>query len=70
MSFLCSSTILDVIEDWSTFIENNNAWDTVYLEFAKAIDSVPHQRLLSKLSSYGIKGNLLAWISDFLFDNS
>ena len=51
------------MEDWSTFIENKNAWDTVYLDFAKAFDSIPHQRLRSKLSFYGIKGNLLAWIS-------
>ncbi len=62
----CVLQLLDVMEDWSTFIEKAESWDTVYLDFAKAFDSVPHKRLLHKLSSYGIKGNLLLWVTDFL----
>ena len=42
--------------------------DAAYLDFKKAFDSVPHQRLLSKLSGYGISGKLLSWIEDFLSD--
>ena len=40
--------------------------DTVYLDYRKAFDSVPHLRLLSKLESCGIKGSLLRWIKNFL----
>ena len=29
-------------------------------------DSVPHERLLSKLKSYGINGKVLEWIKAFL----
>ena len=29
-------------------------------------DSVPHQRLLTKLKGYGFKGNILTWIENFL----
>ena len=39
---------------------------TRYLDFKKAFDSVPHERLLNKLSSYGIQGNILKWIRAFL----
>jgi len=35
--------------------------DIVYIDFAKAFDTVPH-RLLKKLESYGVYGNLLGWI--------
>jgi len=38
----------------------------VYLDFAKAFETVPHRRLLKKLESYGVYGNLLEWIRKFL----
>ena len=44
------------------------AWDCIYLDFAKAFDSVPHKRLLNKLQAYGITGKLLKWVEDFLTD--
>ena len=37
-----------------------------YIDFQRAFDSVPHPKLLHKLSSYGIHGILLFWISSFL----
>ena len=40
--------------------------DVIYLDLAKASVSVPHKRLIYKLSKYGITGNLLHWISNFL----
>ena len=40
--------------------------DVVYFDFKKAFDSVPHQRLLLKLKSYGIEGRLLDLNANFL----
>ena len=40
--------------------------DIIYLDYSKAFDSVPHLRLISKLESYGVSGNLLTWIKNFL----
>lgn len=56
------------MEDWSNYVKNDESWDTIYLVFAKAFDSVPHERLLCKVSAYGISGQLLSWIKDFLTD--
>ena len=47
-------------------IENGTDADLVYLDFAKAFNSVSHNRLICKLHSYGISGNLLLWIRNFL----
>ena len=44
--------------------------DTIYLDFAKAFDTVPHRRLPGKFSAYGIQGNILNWIKDFLCGRS
>ena len=38
----------------------------ILLDFCKAFDKVPHQRLLTKLKYYGIQGNLLNWITEWM----
>ena len=40
--------------------------DIVYLDLAKAFDSVSHQRLLLKLSRYGVSGKRLQWFESYL----
>ena len=47
-------------------IEQGYSVDVVYLDFQKAFDTVPHQRLMSKIYNYGIRGNVFNWIEDFL----
>ena len=39
-----------------------------YLDFSRAFDKVPHQRLLRKVRSHGITGKLADWINDWLKD--
>jgi endonuclease/exonuclease/phosphatase family metal-dependent hydrolase len=58
--------LLEVLDDWTAALDSNTSIDVIYLDFAKAFDTVPHQRLLSKLTSYGIKGKVHNWIRDFL----
>ena len=40
----------------------------VDVNLQKAFDSVPHNRLLCKVESYGISGKFLNWIKGFLMD--
>ena len=51
-------------------IANGNVVDSIYLDFSKAFDTVPHRRLIGKLESYGIRGDTLEWIKGFLQDRS
>ena len=47
-------------------IDEEGGVDVAYLDFSKAFDSVPHQRLLKKAKAHGIDGKLLQWIGSFL----
>jgi hypothetical protein len=62
----CSLQLLTVMELWTSWWDRGLAWDTVYTDFAKAFDSVPHQKLLYKIHRLGIRGNVFRWIEDFL----
>jgi hypothetical protein len=54
------------MELWTDLLDQGLAFDCIYSDFAKAFDRVPHKRLIEKLKAYGIKGNLLVWIENFL----
>ena len=61
-----SLQLLKVMEEWIQVIDNGGNIDVIYLDVMKAFDQVPKNRLLTKLSSCGIKKNLLQWIDSFL----
>ena len=60
--------LLRFLDDCLDKTVNGGVVDTIYMDFAKAFDKVPHKRLLHKLKAYGIKGNILGWIEAFLTD--
>ena len=62
----CATQLLLCLDEWSKIMEDSGCVDINYTDFTKAFDSVPHLRLLRKVESYGIKGNLLKWIGSFL----
>ena len=50
------------------YLADKTALDVIFIDFSKAFDTVPHKRLLHKLESYGITGELLKWIiKSFLY---
>ena len=57
--------MLSCFDDWSKS-RNKSKSDVVFLDFSKAFDSVPHERLLFKLKRYDIDDSLLLWFRNFL----
>ena len=68
--FSCETQLITTIHDWAKSIYVCCQTDAILLDFLKAFDSVPHQRLLLKLDYHGIRGNLLLWIKAFLSNRS
>ena len=62
----CTRQLLEVLDKWMEAIEQRDSVDAIYLDFAKAFNTVPQQRLLVKLAGYGIDGKVLQWIAAFL----
>ena len=58
--------LLEVMDLWTEALEEGVAIDAVYLDFAKAFDTVPHARMMAKLQGCGIDGAVLEWIRSFL----
>ena len=42
--------------------------DVIYLDFQKAFDKVPHQRLILKLKSHGMGNSIINWIEQWVTD--
>ena len=62
----CVTQLLNVFHDLGRAFDSGNEIDLLYLDFAKAFDSVSHSKLLFKLKSFGISGQLLNWFADHL----
>ncbi len=58
--------LLECFNFYSNAVKNKQNVDIVYLDYAKAFDSVSHPKLLCKLNGYGLSGTLLRWLEAFL----
>ena len=62
--------LLVTVKEWIKNLDNDIPTDVAFMDFRKAFDAVPHQRLLYKLQKYGVKGHIHSWITNFLSDRT
>ena len=60
--------LIDLIEDISTAIENNEYTVGVFIDLKKAFDTIDHNLLLRKLHFYGVRGIVFTWLESYLQD--
>ena len=65
-----TTQLLSYLDKCIDTIVSGRVVDTIYFDFAKAFNSVPHKRLLGKLKSYSINRKVLEWIKAFLSTRS
>ena len=58
----CETQLNMLVDELSKSMQSGKQTDFILLDFSK----VAHEKLLSKLHFYGIRGNILNWIEDFL----
>ena len=52
--------LLETLEEWTDLLDQNISIDLIYLDFQKVFDTIPHQRLVSKVYAYGIRGKYMS----------
>ena len=62
----CMTQLLQVFDKLTEMLDQGDNIDVIYMDLAKAFDTVPHQRLLVKLQSYGVRDEVLKWVGNFL----
>ena len=64
------TNLLDCTNDWTKFIDGKSPVDAIYIDLAKAFDSICHTKMMYKLKLIGIGGKLLDWFQSFLCQRS
>ena len=62
----CEMQLIMLIDELAKNMQMGKQTDLILLDFSKAFDKVAHEKLLLKLHHYGIRGDTLKWIKDFL----
>ena len=64
----CLTNLLCFFEEITKWVDDGSPVDVIYLDFQKAFDKVPHQRLILKLKSHGMGNSIINWIEQWLTD--
>jgi len=71
LSHRCTETnLLECLNDWTLALHDRKSVMALYIDFAKAFDTVSHNKLCHKLLSYGIDGSLYSLLENFLAERS
>ncbi len=62
----CATNLIIFMDKLTEIVDKGSKADVFYLDFSKAFDKVSHQKLLIKLESKGVGGEVLAWIKNWL----
>ena len=64
--YSCQTQLIDFIKHIQHAMDQQKPVDLILLDFSEVIDTVPHQRLLTKLAHYRIQGDAHRWIHSWL----
>jgi len=62
--------VVTVCQDIADSLDEGVRTDTIIIDFTKAFDVVPHDRLLTKIAETGGDLRVVVWIKEFLLGRS
>jgi hypothetical protein len=68
--YSCESQLATVCQDIADSLDEGVRTDAIVIDFSKAFDLVPHDRLLQKISETGVDVRVVKWIKEFLLGRS
>jgi hypothetical protein len=66
----CESQLISLLHDLSTSMDRRKETDIIFLDFQKAFDKVPHDKLFFKLELFGIHPQVVSVLKSFLSDRT
>jgi len=64
--YSCESQVITVCQDIADSVNNGDRIDAIVIDFSKAFDLVPQDRLLMKIAISGVDTRVVAWAREFL----
>ena len=64
----CLTNMLCFLEEITKWLDEGSPVNIIYLDFLKAFDKVPHQRVLHILKAHSIGDGIINWIEQWLTD--
>ena len=64
--YSCQSTLLRMIKEWKSALDNGNMVGSIAIDLSRAFDSLPHGLLLAKIYAYGVNIESCKLIASYL----
>ena len=64
--YSCESQVVTVCQDIADSLDEGVRTDAIIIDFSKAFDLVPHDRLLTKIAATGVDSRVAVWVKEFL----
>jgi Reverse transcriptase (RNA-dependent DNA polymerase) len=64
----CTTNVVEFLEVVTKAVDCGDPVDIFYLDFSKAFDKVPKERLMVKIRAKGVTGKLADWLQEWLTD--
>jgi hypothetical protein len=64
--YSCKIQVITFSDDIADSLDEGVRTDAIIIDFSKALDLVPHDRLFTKIAATGVDLRVVAWVKEFL----